>query len=1071
MSSKMTISAVFLALLGVFAAPRSEGAGLLISSDNAGAPMAIKSQRVTVTINDSVARTEVVQVFHNRENRPLEAVYVFPLPEGASIADFSMWVRGKEIKGELMDKRSARRHYDDITRTRRDPALLEHLEKNTFRISVSPVPARGDQKIKLVYTEVVNYRRGILRYTYPLREKKAAPTRVEQDLTLTVNVKSKKPILHVHSTTHPVDVHKARGGRTCVVGLEEPRSALDRDFTVLVSLKEKRSGITVLTYRHSPEEDGYFMALVTAPENDRLAKDIVFVLDTSGSMVGDKIIQAREALTYCIDSLNPEDRFNVIRFSTSVERLSVKPIAANRRGKARGRRFVNGFRAAGGTNIDMALREALRDAVDAKRPAAVLFLTDGNPTVGETDIGTLIDRVKRRAEGARGPLPKVHVFGVGAQVNTRLLDSIAEASQASRAYVEPGEDILSEVTDLYDRIRSPVLTGLELATPMLNSYDIFPQQLPSLYEGRQLVVTGRYKGGGPAAVKVNATGADGPVVLAEETNFPVAIDREETTLPRLWAMRKIGALADAIRLHGRSKELVDEIVSLSKKHAVVTPYTSYLVLESERMYRDRGIKREQRRTDGTRVDPRAPVARRREPEAVVEGPVFVHEEVEVTDHAETDNDVERRAADGQEDAIVSLPLGGTGVVGNIGVGGGGAGCFGYRSGGGRKRAVATFGGSRASEAAVNAALRWLAIHQEPNGSWSPARHGGPREGEDRITATGLSLVAFLGAGHTERAGKFRPNVCAALRYLMTQQGEDGRVGRGPRSAEAVSRHAIAAWALAEAYGMARNPKTGQAAQSAVDYSISRLQKEYSGWGATPRGEPRTDVTVWFIMQLKSARIAGLKVDGKGFAGGMSFLDSVADDRTGMAGLLKGGETSREATAMALVCRILCGAKSREPAVAGAADHVVEALPRWDRNSDVDFRHWYFGTMSMFQLGGRYWNGWNGALRDLLVGKQRKGGDDDGSWDPVGRGSSAGGRVYSTALGALMLEVYYRYLPVYSSGGRYSRTIGMGAAPAPGVSQVPDITPGGPAPETGEEAVRRSEEIRRLREADHIGGGR
>jgi Ca-activated chloride channel family protein len=1050
----------------------SEASGLLVATDASSAPLAIKSQRVGVEITDSVATTTVEQVFVNGSDRPREAVYIFPLPEGAAVSSFSMWIGGEEIKGEVMEKRAARGHYNAVTRPPpqvrpKDPAILEHLQGNTFSISVSPVPARGEQRIRLVYTQVVPYKRGIIRYTYPLRTKRAARTRLRDYFALTAHVRSAKPILHVYSPTHPVDVCRA-DARSAVVGLEEPRSALDRDFSLLVSLGERRKGVATVTYRHSADENGYFMALVALPERDRsdarLAKDIVFAVDTSGSMEGRKI--ARKALRYCVKGLGAHDRFNIIRFATGIERLSSGWVRADKKGKADAERFVGEFKAAGGTFIEGALDAALEARTDPKRPAMVLFLTDGIPTVGLSQVNLLIEGLAARKKKSER-FPRIYVFGVGDDVNTKLLDSIAELSGASRAYVEPGEKIDEEVADLYDRIRSPLLADLVLTTPGLNSYDVFPAALPALYEGRQIVVTGRYRGSGDGAVKVTGTGIAGETVLIEETVFPAVESREAKFLPRLWAVRKIGELLDAIRLGGEKSELVREVVSLSKKHGVMTPYTSYLVLESERMYRDRGITRARRRDDGTKVAKHEKFRAKS-----IEHPVLVHEEPEEHDHMETENNASASTARGQEDAISDVPLGGTGVTGNLGIGGGGAGAYGFRSGGGRRRAAMRGGGSRRSESAVARALEWLWRHQEADGRWNGERKFEPDDPsmDTDPGVTGLAVLAFLGAGHTEKSGlpKYQKTLRKAVAYLVSQQDDEGCIGAGNGLD-----HAMAGLALAEAYGMARVRRTGTAAQKAVDYSIT-LQADYSGWGHTTRAMPNTLVTGWFVMQLKSAMVAGLRVDGKGFQGAIAWLDKVThrsdpDGYGGNASYQPHSPSTPTMTAVAMVGRQFMGWKRTSPLLIGGARYLAEHLPAWKGTEasgpENRFYYLYFGTSAMFQMGGDGWKAWNAEVRDGLIERQRRGPPViDGSWNPEG---NAMGRAMSTAMCALCLEVYYRYLPLYGGSGGPSapRTTSGGSSGRRSGSSGPGIS----KEETGRRAVEQSELIRRMREADHIGG--
>jgi len=398
----------------------------------------------------------------------------------------------------------------------------------------------------------------------------------------------------------------------------------------------------------------------------------------------------------------------------------------------------------------------------------------------------------------------------------------------------------------------------------------------------------------------------------------------------------------------------------------------------------------------------------------VENPVFAHEEYEITDHMETENEDDQRTARGQEDAISDIPLGGTGVVGNIGVGGGAAGCFGYRNGGGRRRACLRGGGSPGSESAVDAALRWLARHQEGDGRWDGAKYEG-RKTDPGIT--GLACLAFLGAGHTETAGKWKSNVSKGIRWLRAKQDANGYIGTGYENGLGYH-HSICGLALAEAYGMAKQGGTKIAAQKAIDFSIGTHQKEYSGWRYKPKMDPDLSVTGWFVMQLKSGVMAGLKVDvGKGFGGAGKFVDSVTEQGGQYPGQCKYKPERTPTTTMTsvgMLCRQFMGAQQNDPMLVGGAQHLMENLPSWRGNDDVNFYYWYYGTLVMFQMGGDFWKAWNNSLRDMLIQHQRRGGDEDGSWDPLGLWCASGGRVYSTAVGALCLEVYYRYLPVYNA---------------------------------------------------------
>ncbi|HOX08686.1 MAG TPA: terpene cyclase/mutase family protein, partial [Planctomycetota bacterium] len=335
--------------------------------------------------------------------------------------------------------------------------------------------------------------------------------------------------------------------------------------------------------------------------------------------------------------------------------------------------------------------------------------------------------------------------------------------------------------------------------------------------------------------------------------------------------------------------------------------------------------------------------------------------------------------------------------------------------------------------AVEAALRWLARHQEADGSWTPTKYEMTQEGGDtrsRVGCTGLALLAFLGAGYTEKSGMFAENVKRAQAWLIKQQKPSGAICEREGGGSSVStgyNHACAALALAEAYGMTKNPEIGKVAQKAVEYSIKGHQVPYGGWRYDAKESEDTSVTGWFVMQLKSSKIAGLTVDGSGFQGAMSFLDKNTNKEGRTSYNLGEKGPSPAMTAVGMVCRQFMGTPNDNQVLVKGSDYLVKNLPSWEKGKqeqleggDAGFYYWYYGTLAMFQMGGDRWTKWNEALKPTLLTNQCKGGvldgsvnDKDGSWDPISWIDKYGGRVFTTACGALTLEVYYRYLPMYS----------------------------------------------------------
>jgi Ca-activated chloride channel family protein len=374
-----------------------------------------------------------------------------------------------------------------------------------------------------------------------------------------------------------------RGEYNATVGYEEYDVVPDRDFELYYTVSDEDFGLNLLSYREAGK-DGFFLLLVApkveVEEREVMAKDVILVLDTSGSMRGEKLDQAKGALEFVLDNLNDEDQFNIIAFSTGVRQYATRLQPAQERNEAL--HFVRDLEAAGGTDINRALLEALTQVGD-ERPTLIIFLTDGLATEGVVETEQILANVDQAATKAI----RVFTFGVGDEVNTILLDTLAQSHRGASAYVRPGQSIEEEVSAFYAKVSSPLLADLDLDFGEVHVEDTYPYPLPDLFAGTQLVLVGRYRQGGFTTVTLEGEVNDRPQRFAyEDIHFR---DRGgESFIPRLWATRKIGYLLSQIRLHGESKELVDEIVSLSVRYGIITPYTSFLVEETEKALTDAG---------------------------------------------------------------------------------------------------------------------------------------------------------------------------------------------------------------------------------------------------------------------------------------------------------------------------------------------------------------------------------------------------------------------------------------------------------------------------------------------------
>ena len=547
-------------------------------------PIRLKEHRVQIRIQDQVAQTEVEQIFHNANAWPVEGVYLFPLPDNASVSRFTLRMGGKDITGEILDAKRAGDIYRSIVYRRRDPGLLEYAGRRCIRARIFPIPPRGDTRITLRFEQVLAPVGGLVEMVYPLRSDKFAPGRVR--ISGSIDVSSKVGVASLFSPTHKLDVVR-RSPTHVVASFEETASRADRDLRVLYGLGRRNFGLALAS--HKPVgEDGYFLMLISpntgAAGAEVLPKDIVFVLDTSGSMGdrgGAKLRQAKAALGHALGRLDARDRFNVIAFATEARPFRDAVVAATRENVAAAIEHVNRLEATGGTAIHDALLAALRFERTEGRVPIVFFLTDGTPTIGPTGTDTIL----RAAEKANTAGARLFVFGVGDDVNARLLSELAAKSRGSGHYVGENENIEVKVSALYDQVASPVLTDVTVGMEGAGEYDVYPRRVGDLFRGQQVLIVGRYKNAGPRAVTLAGRLGRKEVSLVYEGTFGSGPDREY--LPRLWAVRKVGFLLGEIRRNGEQTELVAEVKRLGTRHGIVTPYTSFLVVEEGEMLRRR----------------------------------------------------------------------------------------------------------------------------------------------------------------------------------------------------------------------------------------------------------------------------------------------------------------------------------------------------------------------------------------------------------------------------------------------------------------------------------------------------
>ncbi|HEX6559101.1 MAG TPA: VIT domain-containing protein [Longimicrobiales bacterium] len=517
---------------------------------------------VTVHVNGRVANVEVEEQFRNNGPALGEADYLYPLPGEAVFSNFSLYQGEQELRGETMDAARARGIYEEIVRRKRDPALIELAGHGLLRARVFPIATGETRKITLRYTQLLARAGDALQFRYAA----GAGGGISAFRLIVDDARS---FGAPFSPTQEIRTQRS-GNRITVT----PATQLASDFDVFLPLAGRALGLTLVTHKPS-SEPGFFMLTLSpgrAPERV-VPRDITVVLDVSGSMSGEKIEQARAAMRAILHSLGEQDRFRLIAFSDQVRTYRADWLAASDGNVSAAEDWIDDLRAGGGTNIDGALEEAFARPAGASRLPFVIFVTDGLPSVGENNP----ERLARSAEQRRGRA-RIFAFGVGYDVNTYLLDRLSAAARGTTQYVKPGEDVERAVASLATKVRFPVLTDLRFGNAPVRLDDVYPVDLPDVFADDEVIITGRYRSSGRGTLSVLGLRAGQPQSFSVAAQFP---DHELANdfIARIWASRKVGYLAQQLRLNGRNEELVNELRETALRYGILSEYTSYLVQE------------------------------------------------------------------------------------------------------------------------------------------------------------------------------------------------------------------------------------------------------------------------------------------------------------------------------------------------------------------------------------------------------------------------------------------------------------------------------------------------------------
>ncbi len=560
----------------------ARASGLLLADGGFGGALEIRSQEVTVTIDNAVAVTIVDQVFHNTENRPLEALYTFPVPKNASVAGFSMWINGKEMVGEVLEKKRAREIYESYKRQLRprDPGLLEQVDYRTFEMRVFPIAAQADQRVRLTYYQELDVDQDWMSYVYPLAtlSRKGVDARRGR-FALNLDVRSLVPIVEARSPSHAGDVALVRHGEGYYqASLEQPAGErLGKDVVLTFRLSRPHTGLDLVAH-HEPGQDGTFALALTAGADvaeRQTGMDYVFVLDVSGSMSDDgKLDVSREAVSAFLKALSAKDRFELLAFNIQSHTAFGQLTPATPEALARARSFLETQRPQGGTSLLPALTQAYGYA--REQPLNVLVLSDG--LTEQQERRPLLTGLASRPKGAR-----VFCVGVGNDVDRPLLEQLAEESGGLAAFLSRGDDFQRQAQLFRSKLARPEASDLAFHWSGVEVFDVEPERLPSLYVGAPLRVYGRYRGGGQLQVQVTGKRGEQPFQQTATLSLPEK-DKAHPEIERMWALRRVQRLLKDADRAGARDAVVSEVVRLGEAYAIATEYTSFLVLENDAEY-------------------------------------------------------------------------------------------------------------------------------------------------------------------------------------------------------------------------------------------------------------------------------------------------------------------------------------------------------------------------------------------------------------------------------------------------------------------------------------------------------
>lgn len=589
----------------------SQAAGLLTPSNGQLPALEIKQHDVKVIIEDGYAITRVDQVFHNPHGQDLEAVYSFPVPEKGAVAEFTVWIDGKPVTGEVLEKKQARQVYESEKAAGRDAGLTEKDAYKTFDISVSPVRAGQDTRIRFVYMQPAHVDTGIGRYVYPLEEggvdeqKLAfwtANEQVKEQFSFNLELKSAYPVEALRLPNQPQavanqtgpgewDVNLSASANNSAMEGQGPQAStnqaaftLDQDLVVYWRHQAGLPGsVDMVTYRPVGAKKGTFMLTVTPGDDLKPVtegSDWVFVLDISGSMQG-KYATLADGVQRAMTKMRPNDRFRIVLFNSSSQELTQGYVNATVENVQHYSQQLMQVTPGSGTDLYSGLKQGLR-SMDADRTSAIVLVTDGVANVGETEQRKFLELLEKKDV-------RLFTFVMGNSANRPLLDAMTTASNGFAVSISNSDDIVGKILEATSKVTHESLHGVELSIKGVKTSDLTPVDIGSLYRGQQLVVLGHYWGDGMADIRLSGKISGVKKEYRTQIEFPES-DTLNPELERLWAFASIEDMMQEIHNFGEDADIKQAVTDIAIEYGLVTDYTSMLVVRDE-VFDSLGIKR------------------------------------------------------------------------------------------------------------------------------------------------------------------------------------------------------------------------------------------------------------------------------------------------------------------------------------------------------------------------------------------------------------------------------------------------------------------------------------------------